>query len=86
MARARDCPARKAVAKIVGMGNLPLEASRVAAIRPNVAAGNNASDKNWPSSGITDSSDTSNMNMKNKPAKAKGKKGEPKAGRKTQNK
>jgi len=71
---ARNCwrPARKALISTVGIGNLPLSASRVAAIRPRVAAGNRVSASALPSTGITLTSDTTARNMKNSPDIASG--------------
>ena len=69
----RRCrPARKALIKIDGMGNLPLVASCVAAIRPSVAAGNNARARAEPMKGSKDATDSIAMNMKNNPDMAKG--------------
>jgi hypothetical protein len=56
MARMRWRPARKALSSTVGMGNLPLTASCVAAIRPSVAAGTIMNARISPSTGSSDSS------------------------------
>ena len=54
------------------MGNLPLVASCVAAIRPSVAAGNSASASAAPIKGTNVATDSSAMNMKNNPDNASG--------------
>jgi hypothetical protein len=72
MAKARSLPARKALANTTGMGKRPESASWVALIKPKVAAGNKASAARVPTTGTAESSDTSIMNRKNKPAMANG--------------
>ena len=72
MSRLRSLLARNAMAKIVGMGNLPRSTSRLAAIKPKVAAGKMSKAKADPKTGIMDNKDTQAMNRKNKPVKAKG--------------
>ena len=54
------------------MGNLPLLASCVAAIKPIVAAGNTTNANAAPINGICDTNEINAMNMKNKPPKASG--------------
>ena len=72
MARIRSRPARKALIRIVGIGNLPLLASSVAAIRPSVAAGRRVRASALPTKGTRVATDIRAMNMKNRPAKASG--------------
>ena len=71
---ARNCclPARNALMSIVGIGNLPLVASCVAAIKPRVAAGSSASASAAPIKGTSVAIDSNAMNMKNSPDKASG--------------
>ena len=72
MACLRCWPARKALMRMDGMGNLPLLASSVAAIRPSVAAGSSASASAAPTNGTRVASDSTAMNMKNSPDMASG--------------
>jgi hypothetical protein len=65
-------PVLKAVKSTEGMGNLPLQASCVAAIKPMVAAGNTINAKAAPMNGTCDTKETKAMNMKNKPPRANG--------------
>ena len=65
-------PARKAETRVVGIGKRPCCASRLAAIRPSVAAGTSASESRVPITGTSDSTETVAMNMKNRPAIARG--------------
>jgi hypothetical protein len=57
---------------MTGIGKRPWSASRVAAISPKVAAGNQTKDKAMPNTGTTPSTVMEAMYMKNKPAMAKG--------------
>ncbi len=72
MLRVRALPPRKAVSSSEGMGKRPCSASRVAAMRPSVAAGTRATATAVPSTGTMDSTDTKAMNMKNRPDMASG--------------
>lgn len=54
------------------MGNLPLLASCVAAIKPMVAAGNTTKASTVPTNGSCDTNEINAMNMKNKPPRASG--------------
>ena len=54
------------------MGNLPLLASSVAAIRPSVAAGTSSPPMKTPITGICAMTITTVMYMKNRPASASG--------------
>jgi hypothetical protein len=57
---------------MAGMGNLPLQASWVAAIKPMVAAGNTTKASAAPINGTCDTNEIKAMNMKNKPPIASG--------------
>jgi hypothetical protein len=56
----------------LGMGNLPSEATCVAAIMPSVSAGRTTKAKAPPMNGTIETSDTVVMNKKNSPDMAKG--------------
>ena len=72
MSRLRALPARNATASTVGIGNLPNSTSRVAAIKPKVAAGISAKAMKLPNTGMSEQTDITVMKMKNKPVKARG--------------
>jgi len=72
MARALRLSARRPVSKISGMGNFPCVASRVAAIRPSVAAGSTVMAMGRPIIGTMLATDMMAMNMKNSPINARG--------------
>ena len=72
MSRLTGFPARNATMRMDGIGNLPKSTSRAAAIKPKVAAGNNAKAKKLPNTGINELMDNTAMNMKNKPLNARG--------------
>ena len=72
ISRLRSLLARNAMAKMVGMGNLPKSTSRLAAIKPKVAAGNRASAITLPTIGSSADSDMMAMKRKNNPLMAIG--------------
>ncbi len=72
MARTRWRPARKALISTDGIGNRPLVASSVAAIRPRVAAGTSMPPMSTPTTGTIATTITAVMYMKNSPASASG--------------
>ena len=72
MLRFPSAPVLKPAAKMNGMGNLPSSTSRVAAIKPKVAAGRSIKAKKLPSTGTMERMDMLAMNMKNKPVSASG--------------
>ena len=65
-------PALNATNSKLGMGNLPSEATCVAAIMPSVSAGSTTKANAPPMNGTTETSDTVIMKMKNSPDMASG--------------